>query len=211
VQILSELSESEVKLLRNIALNKIDEIPKSPDARSALENVPFLFEPQSIVNSLKEHMLPKVKNEDARETAILLPGRILSYFERPGSSLIRLGIFENFRSSDGHLSKVVDTRNNDNLSNTPGALASDSTRQILHSFYLLARHDVNADGEIDDQPPSPEAIPTSLRDRGVVFTSRFLTVRVSYVFLTALGVELIKKCDRDAENILRAWLSLSSS
>jgi hypothetical protein len=69
---------------------------------------------------------------------------------------------------------------------TPAASGREGNLEILYSLYLLKRYDV----EIEDD--------------------RFVSLQVSYVCLTPLGADFIKKCDRDVEKTLSTWANTAS-
>jgi hypothetical protein len=134
-----------------------------------IEQSSMVFRPETLINMLK-HLKIQNSKETARRVANIYQKSLLSVLTRPGISLVSIRM-EALQGDN----EIVSLFNNKNLKDAPGATAKGRILEILCSLYLLKRYDI----DFDDK--------------------RFISITVSYVCLTALGVEFIIKCDRDVD------------
>jgi hypothetical protein len=185
VQILSELRGTEAQLLRHIALNNIG---KATQPHIGIEQCSTMFSPLGVCDRL-EHLETKLIIQDPaiqqvkrkREAVNSFRRDTIAQLARPGLSLIFISIMDRA----GNM--FIPIMEHQSFEDTHAGLKHNSSLEILHSLYLLERHNV--------------AINSTLFDHACV----------SYVCLTALGAEFIKKCDREVDNTLRTWANAASS
>jgi hypothetical protein len=172
VQILSELGGAEAKLLREIALFKSDNIReiKHPLDYSSFVGLPDNF--RRVFSSIR------LVNDDPNQQCAELACKMMCLIAGPGSSVTDINVMGK-REKDLESEREVITAW---FQGSPGQHPANSKVgnnkfyvDLLCSLHLLNHYSV--------EPQRPE----------------FDRIEVSYVTVTQLGFEFLKRCDRDFE------------
>lgn len=140
VQVLSELSGRDAQLLKEIAINCINEMEYP---HLSYNDGPAEFDPKYVRDDMTKFLINSKSIDDIMKRVDELYDNLLPYFACPGVSLLDIMI-----SSKQDINKYWSLHFNGNNKGVPAALAHrEYSLDILYSLYLLRQHEIQISDE----------------------------------------------------------------